>query len=89
MRNGRFVLLQTYLSNFEGRREITRVRGEYLGPKARRGSAVGIETMLRAGRPGTRIPVQAENFSLLQKRPYLLWGPPSILLTGTGVSYPK
>ena len=43
-------------------------------------SVVGRATRLRAGRSGVRIPVRVGFFSLIQKRPDLLWSPPILLL---------
>jgi hypothetical protein len=47
-----------------------------------RGSIVGIATMLQAGQCGVWILVGAKDFSLLQKRPERLWGPPSLPFNG-------
>jgi hypothetical protein len=51
-------------------------------------SVVVLVTRLQAGRSGVRIPVEARDFSLLQKRIYRLWGPPSILFHGYRGCFP-
>ena len=56
-----------------------------------RGSAVGIETRPRAGRSGTRIPLEERDFSFFpQNRPDRLWGGPSSLSSnGYQSSFPR
>jgi hypothetical protein len=48
-------------------------------------SVVGIASRLRNGRSGVRIPAGEKSFLSTPKRPNPLWGPTSLLLTGTAV----